>query len=233
MTSPDVLAAGLRAHAQGLYCLEAAAELLIAKSWLHRDDFTSRFAAVHSGIGSGQLMTVIDWPAAVAALGSSLACSGGEQRMLKITASLADGIPVDLSATITGLDDRNIQLLVTAIRRASGNCHEQQETAGVPFSSHEQHCDEDCEPEIAVRAGTTGLAAEVLALIGELIDAEPPVFAAISRFLDAKGADQLPATQWLIGSISDLANQLGGTLEAAGISVDRILPQFRRPDRTR
>ena len=40
--------------------------------------------------------------------------------MLKITASLADGIPVDLRDAITGLDDRNIQLLITAIRRASG-----------------------------------------------------------------------------------------------------------------
>ena len=120
MTSPDVLAAGLRAHAQGLYCLEAAAELLIAQSWLHRDDFTSRFVTVHPGIGSGQLMTVIDWPAAVAALGSGLACSGGEQRMLKITASLADGIPVDLQDTLTGLDDRNVQLLITAVLHASG-----------------------------------------------------------------------------------------------------------------
>jgi hypothetical protein len=46
MTSPAVLAAGLRAHAQGLCCLEAAAELLIAQSWLHRDDFTSRFITV-------------------------------------------------------------------------------------------------------------------------------------------------------------------------------------------
>ena len=122
MTSPDVLAAGLRAHAQGLYCLEAAAELLIAKSWLHRDDFTSRFVTAHPGIGSGQLMTVIDWPAAVAALGSGLACSGGEQRMLKITASLADGIPVDLRDTLTGLDDRNVQLLITAVLHASGQC---------------------------------------------------------------------------------------------------------------
>ena len=73
----------------------------------------------------------------------------------------------------------------------------------------------------------------MLALIGKLIDAEQPVFAAISRFLDAQGADQLPATKWLIGSISDLASQLGGALELEGISVDRILPRFRRPGRTR
>ena len=120
MTSPGILAAGLRAHAQGLYCLEAAAELLISKSWLHRDDFTSRFVTLHPGIGSGQQVAVIDWPAAIAALGSSLPCSGGEQRMLRITASLAGGIPVDLQDTLTGLDDENITRLVTAILHASG-----------------------------------------------------------------------------------------------------------------
>ena len=120
MTSPAMLAAGLRVHAQGLCCLEAAAELIIAQDWLHRDDFTSRFITVHPGIGSGHPTAVIDWPAAIAALGSSLPCSGGEQRMLKITASVADGIPVDLRDTLTGLDGRNIQLLITAIRRAAG-----------------------------------------------------------------------------------------------------------------
>jgi hypothetical protein len=52
MTSPATLAAGLRTHAQGLSCLEAAAELLIAQSWLHRDDFTSRFITVHPAAGS-------------------------------------------------------------------------------------------------------------------------------------------------------------------------------------
>ena len=117
-----MLAAGLRAHAQGLCCLQAAAELLIAQTWLHRDDFTSRFITVHPGIGSGQPAAVIDWPAAIAALGSSLPCSRGEQRMLKITASLADGIPVDLRDTLTGLDDSNVQLLITALLHASGQC---------------------------------------------------------------------------------------------------------------
>ena len=120
MTSPAALAAGLRAHAQGLYRLEAAAELLISKSWLHRDDFTSRFVTVHPGTGNGQQVAVIDWPAVIAALGSSLPCSGGEQRMLRITASLADGLPVDLGDAVTGLDDENIARLVTAILHASG-----------------------------------------------------------------------------------------------------------------
>ncbi len=120
MTWPDSIAPALRNHAEGSCCLTAAAELLIAQAWLQRADFTSRFITVHRSPGDGQPMAVIDWPAAVTALGTSLPCSGGEQRMLRITASLAGGIPVDLRDTITGLDDRNIQLLLTAIRRASG-----------------------------------------------------------------------------------------------------------------
>jgi hypothetical protein len=120
MTSPDTLAAALRAHAQGLRCPAAAADLLIAQGWLHRDDFTSRFVTVHPATGDRHPTAVIDWPAATAALGSSLPCSGGEQRMLKITASIAGGIPVDLQDTLTGLDDNNVQLLITAIRRTAG-----------------------------------------------------------------------------------------------------------------
>jgi hypothetical protein len=123
VTEPAAIAAALRNHAEGGCCLAAAAELLIAQSWLHRADFTSRFITVHRSSGSGKPMAVIDWPAVVTALGTSLPCSGGEQRMLKITASLADGIPVDLRDTLTGLDDRNIQLLIAAIRRASGKLH--------------------------------------------------------------------------------------------------------------
>ena len=40
--------------------------------------------------------------------------------MLKLTASLADGIPVSLRDTVTGLDDRNVHLLITAIGHATG-----------------------------------------------------------------------------------------------------------------
>jgi hypothetical protein len=74
---------------------------------------------IHHGASGGTPMAAIDWDATMTALASGgLPCS--DQRMLKITASLADGIPVDLQDTLTGLDDSNIQLLITAIRRASG-----------------------------------------------------------------------------------------------------------------
>jgi hypothetical protein len=120
MISPAALAAALRAHAQGLYCAEAAAELLIAQSWLHRADFTSQFVHLHRSLPDGQPMAIIDWPAVITAMRTSLPSCGGEQRMLKLTASLADGIPVDLRDTIAGIDDHNVQLLITAIRYASG-----------------------------------------------------------------------------------------------------------------
>jgi hypothetical protein len=66
-------------------------------------------------------MAAIDWDAAVTALGSGeLPCSGGERRILMLSASLAAGIPADLRDAATGLDDRNIRRLLTAIRHASG-----------------------------------------------------------------------------------------------------------------
>jgi hypothetical protein len=43
------------------------------------------------------MTTEIDWPAAVAALDTGgLPCSSGERQILRLAASLAEGIPVDL-----------------------------------------------------------------------------------------------------------------------------------------
>jgi hypothetical protein len=119
--TPTRLAAALRAHAQGLYCLEAAAELLIAQTWLHRTDFTSKHISFTRSLVDGRATAVIDWPSAITALDTGdLPCSGGEQRMLRMTASLADGTPVDLRDTITGVDNHNVQLLLKAVLHASG-----------------------------------------------------------------------------------------------------------------
>jgi len=112
------LATALRACADGLYPLEAGVGLLIAHdTFLHRSDFTSRFV-LHGTSTSTTPMAVIDWDAALAA--GELPCSGGERRILALAASLAAGIPVDLRDSVTGIDQRNVQLLLSAIRHASG-----------------------------------------------------------------------------------------------------------------
>lgn len=122
MTADD-LAAALRACAAGLYSHEAGVALLAGnETFLHRDDFTSRFITTGTSISDGTtLMANIDWNAAITALhAGELPCSGGERRILELSSSLAGGIPVDLRDAITGLDDGNITRLVTAILHASG-----------------------------------------------------------------------------------------------------------------
>jgi hypothetical protein len=116
----DDLVAALRACAAGLYPLEAGTELLIANgTFLHRDDFSAPF--ITRGTSGGTPMAAIDCDAAVTALNSSrLPCSGGERRILLLSASLAAGTPVSLRDTVTGIDDHNTALLATAIRHAAG-----------------------------------------------------------------------------------------------------------------
>jgi hypothetical protein len=119
----QTLPAALRACADGIYALEASAGLLITHArWLDRDDFTSRFIRTGTSITDGTTeMAQVDWLAVITALhAGELPCSGSEQKMLQLAASLADQIPVSLGATITGLDQRNLELLVTAIRHACG-----------------------------------------------------------------------------------------------------------------
>jgi hypothetical protein len=121
MNDPSDLSAALRNCAAGLLPLEAGTGLLIANgTFLHRDDFTSRF--IEHGTSNGTPMAAIDWDAAITALhGGRLPCSGGERRILQLAASLAGGIPVDLRDTATGLDSDNTDRLVAAILHASGN----------------------------------------------------------------------------------------------------------------
>jgi hypothetical protein len=116
----DELTPALHACAASLYPLEAGVTLLTAEgTFLRRSDFTSRF--IEHGTSSRTAMAVIDRDAAITALhAGELPCSRGERRVLMLSASLAGGIPVDLRDVATGLDDRNVQRLVTAILHASG-----------------------------------------------------------------------------------------------------------------
>lgn len=122
MTGATDINAALRAHSRGLHCLEAAAELLINHaSWLQRDDFLRRFVHITSGLIDDTPTAAINWPEAVAALDQGqLPCSSGEARMLRLIASLADGIPVDLSDALTSLDASNAELVSHAVMHAAG-----------------------------------------------------------------------------------------------------------------
>lgn len=122
MTIP-ALHAALRACAAGFYPCEAGTDLLINHaSWLHRHDFTDRFIHTGTSITDGTTpMAGIDWTTAITALNTGvLPCSGSEQRILRLAASIADGIPVSLREALTELDDRNIKLVITAVLHTSG-----------------------------------------------------------------------------------------------------------------
>ena len=67
-------------------------------------------------------MAVVDWEAAVAALEAGvLPCSGGEGRVLRIAASIGEGVPVDLREAVTGLDENNAVLAAAAVLRGAGH----------------------------------------------------------------------------------------------------------------
>jgi hypothetical protein len=123
MTAAVSLPAALRAHAQGLLSLQAAAELLIGHAtWLQHDDFLRHYVHTIPGITDGTPMAAVDWPEAITSLDQGrLPCCGSERRMLRIAASLADGIPVDLRDALTGLDARNTGLVRDAVTRATGH----------------------------------------------------------------------------------------------------------------
>lgn len=122
MNSSTRLATALRHQASGVYCFEAAAELLIAhRSWLQRTDFTTHFVHVRTGLVDGRTMALIDWAEAITALrAEQLPCSGSEHRILRIAASLADGIPLDLQDVLTELDNTNLDLVAAAVLHAGG-----------------------------------------------------------------------------------------------------------------
>ena len=66
-------------------------------------------------------MAWIDWDAVFSALhAGQIPLCGGEQRILQPAASIADGTLLSLRQAIPGLDNRNLKLLITAIRHAAG-----------------------------------------------------------------------------------------------------------------
>ncbi len=118
----DPMAHALRASACGLHACEAAVALVIDhRHWLTRADFITGFVGTFPSLTDGSPMAAICWPEAIAALDhGQLPASSSENKILRLAASLAEGIPVDLQNAITGLDDTNLRHLITAIRHAAG-----------------------------------------------------------------------------------------------------------------
>jgi hypothetical protein len=113
------LACALTLGASGLTCVQAGVQLFIdSDMWLHRADFVGQFVTVDAGMASA--LAFVDWEAAITALREGrLPCSSGEQRILRIVASMSGGIPVDLRDALTGLDDTNLGLTASAVRHAT------------------------------------------------------------------------------------------------------------------
>lgn len=67
-------------------------------------------------------MAHIDWAGAVTGVDvGHLSSSSGETRILRLAASLAGGVPVNLGDAVTGLDHTNIDLLVQVILHSAGH----------------------------------------------------------------------------------------------------------------
>lgn len=106
--------AGLRLWAEGLYPLEAAVELLVRT-------FDRRFARP----GNPWIQPCDQpgwWWLDVTQLADDHIghLSGGEQRLLRIVASLAGGEPVSLADNIPGLDRELTDLVLAALAHAGG-----------------------------------------------------------------------------------------------------------------
>ena len=86
------------------------------------------------------------------------------------------------------------------------------------------------EPEISVPVSVIGDAAELLALVAELIDAAPGIRGQAEALMDRKGAEPGPAADWMIASVTALARQADAILAYEGIACDRGLARYwRRP----
>jgi hypothetical protein len=110
-----------RAGAAGLYSLEAACDLAISTRWLHRDDFTRFVTTGTSLTDCGTELAHIDWQSVISRRDAGLLpCGSGENRILRLAASIAAGIPAGLNDALCGPGQASITLVVRAVRHANG-----------------------------------------------------------------------------------------------------------------
>ncbi len=117
------LAAAVRVWAKGLLAAEAAVELLIGhRLWLYRDDLREVAVEFGSEAFSGRVMAAVDFEAAAGALQAGVLPSGSSQvQVLRLAASIAAGVPVDLGGAVSGLDAANAGLVAGALLHAAGH----------------------------------------------------------------------------------------------------------------
>ena len=124
--SGDELRAALLRAASGVHTTEAAIRLLLAHgSWTLRLDGAGLITVSEAttAAGSKSCYAEVLWEEVIANIdaGHLLIGSGSEIRLLRIAASLAAGIPVDLADAVTGLDSHNLALVLAAIAHANGS----------------------------------------------------------------------------------------------------------------
>lgn len=107
----------VRAWAKGIYPTEAGVELLIrdGKAIYERAPWLTELEPVGD---DRPRMVAVDVDELLAGTG---ACSGGEQRLVRIAASMLNGPPVDLAEEIPGLDRPHQVLVLAAIAHAAGS----------------------------------------------------------------------------------------------------------------
>jgi hypothetical protein len=129
----DLESALLRA-AVGDYAAEAAV-LLLANSgqWLPRLQAAGLIDIALDGdaAGGGPWAAVLWGDLDHALRTGAIAGTGGELRLLRAAASLADGQPVDLADLTAGVDRAELTLLLAALAHAAGS-HEHADMAGDP-----------------------------------------------------------------------------------------------------
>jgi hypothetical protein len=125
----DDLESALLRAAVGDYAAEAAI-LLLANSghWLPRLQSAGLLTiALDGDAADGGPWAAVQWTDLDGALRrGSIAGSGGQLRLLRAAASLADGQPIDLADLTAGLDRRELALLLAALSHAAGS-HEHRE----------------------------------------------------------------------------------------------------------
>ena len=116
------LAAALRVWAKGLLSAEAAVELLIGHwLWLCRSGFREVAGEFGSEAFSGRVMGAVDFEAVAGARqAGELPCAGSGGQVLRLAASIAAGVPVDLGGAVPGLDAANAGLVADAVVRSAG-----------------------------------------------------------------------------------------------------------------